>query len=204
MREEIKKYSHYISGTVLDVGSGTGNRYKDLFKYQKYTTMDVYEGDGIDIVAKAEKIPLPDSSIDSVVCTQVFEHLKYPFESSREIYRVMKKGGHLLLTVPQMNELHEEPNDFFRYTKFGLISMFEEAGFRTIAYEQRGGFFTTVAQIKIRYLIDRFKLYKRPLLGKIVCKFVIIYAKSMMWLDKLDKSEANRKNTLGWCFVFQK
>ncbi len=204
LREQVIKYSKYITGKTLDVGAGEGGRYKGLFPCSEYLTMDVEKFPGVDIVGRAEKIPIPDSSVDSIVCTQVLEHLNLPFEATREFFRILKPGGHILLTAPQINELHEEPNDFFRYTKFGLISMFESAGFKVIAYEQRGGFFTTVAQIKIRYMIDKFKLYKRPLLGKIVGKMILPYGKFAMWLDTLDKSEANRKNTLGWCFIFKK
>jgi predicted SAM-dependent methyltransferase len=204
LRREVIKYAHYITGKVLDVGAGEGGRYKGLFPCKEYITMDIDAGKGVDIVGRAEGIPLKDNEIDSIVCTQVLEHLNLPFEAVKEFYRVLKIGGHILLTAPQTNELHEEPNDFFRYTKFGLIDMFERAGFKTISYEQRGGFFTTRAQMLIRYLIDRLELYQRPLFGKVIGKFILVYGKVMMWFDTLDKSGANRKNTLGWCFVFKK
>jgi SAM-dependent methyltransferase len=204
LRQQVIKYSKYITGKTLDIGSGEGGRYKGLFPCSEYLTMDVKAGEGINIVGRAESIPVPDHSIDSIVCTQVLEHLNKPFESVAEMYRIIKKGGHVLLTAPQINELHEEPNDFFRYTKFGLISMFEERGFETIVYEQRGGFFTTRGQMLIRFLIDRFQLYKNSLSGKILGKIILVYGKFMMWLDTIDRSEANRKNTLGWCFIFKK
>lgn len=205
LRKQIEHYVSYLcGGVVLDVGAGQGDRYSELIKCDKYLRMDVEKYDGIDIVGRAEKIPLGDSSIDSVICTQVFEHLKYPQRSAQELHRILKSGGILLITAPQVNELHEEPNDFYRYTKFGLIELFESCGFKTVIYEQRGGFFTTIAQIRIRYLIDKFKLYKRPLIGRITGKFLAIYGKIMMWLDILDKSNANKKHTLGWCFIFKK
>jgi len=204
LRQEVIKYAPYITGKVLDVGADDGGRYRGLFPCDEYITMDVNAEKGVDVVGRAEKIPLHDGEFDSIVCTQVLEHLNLPFDAVKEFYRVLKTGGHVLLTAPQMNELHEEPNDFFRYTKFGLIDMFENVGFKTVAYEQRGGFFTTRGQILIRYLIDRLSLYKKPVFGRIIGKFILVYGKLMMWLDTVDTSEANRKNTLGWCFVFQK
>ncbi len=204
LRQQVIKYSKYIVGETLDIGAGEGGRYKGIFPCSKYITMDVEKFPGVDVVGRAESIPMRDNSIDSIVCTQVMEHLNKPFEAVEEFYRILKTGGHILVTAPQMNELHEEPNDFFRYTKFGLISMFENIGFKTIVYEQRGGFFTTRAQILIRYLIDKLRLYKRPILGRVLGKFILIYGKFMMLLDTFDKSEANRKNTLGWCFIFEK
>ncbi len=204
LRKQVMKYAHYITGKVLDVGAGDGERYKGLFSCEQYLTMDVHAGPGIDVVGRGEKIPLPSMSIDSIVCTQVFEHLNLPFEAVKEFHRILKQGGYVLLTAPQMNELHEEPNDFFRYTKYGLIHMFENGGFKTIAHEQRGGFFTTRAQMLIRYLIDRFHLYQHPIIGKLVGKCILPYGKMMMWFDVLDTSQSNRKHTLGWCMVFQK
>lgn len=204
LRQQVIKYAHHITGKTLDVGAGEGGRYKGLFPCKEYLTMDIDARKGVDIVGRAEKIPLSDSEVDSIVCTQVLEHLNLPFESVKEFYRVLKPGGHILLTAPQWNELHEEPHDYFRYTKFGLIDMFEHVGFETIAYEQRGGFFTTRGQMMIRYLVDRLELYKRPLFGKIIGKCLLVYGHFMMWLDTLDTSVANRKNTLGWCFVFKK
>ena len=120
--KQIRKFSHYIKGKVLDVGAGEVNRYGKYFKFDEYIKMDPRHGDKVDLVGSADNIPLDSESIDSIVCTQVFEHLENPQKSAEEIYRVLKKGGHVLLTVPQMNELHEEPYDFFRYTKFGLKS----------------------------------------------------------------------------------
>ncbi len=204
LRSQIKSKASYITGKVLDIGSGEGGRYKGLFPSSEYLTMDTEAGEGVSLVGRAEKIPLGDSSIDSIVCTQVLEHLNKPFESVQEMYRILRTGGHVLITAPQMNELHEEPHDYFRYTKFGLTDMFENSGFKVLSCEQRGGYFTVRAQIAIRYTIDRFGLYNRPALGRILGKFIWVYGKFMMWLDSIDTSVANRKNTLGWCMVFEK
>jgi len=204
LSKQIKKASRYISGKVLDVGAGTGDRYSGSFNYDEYIRMDIKSGEGIDLVGRAENIPLKDQSVDSVVCTQVFEHLNLPEKSASEVYRVLKTGGHLLITVPQMNEMHEEPNDFFRYTKFGLKDLFERQGFKTVYSNQRGGFFTTLAQMRMRYLIDRYKLYSKPFIGRFFSKLFYIYGNYMMWRDRLDRSTANRKHAIGWCFVFKK
>jgi SAM-dependent methyltransferase len=202
--KQIREVKHYITGKVLDVGAGEINRYSRHFSYTQYTRMDSKHADKVDLVGKAEKIPAPDESFDSVVCTQVFEHLEFPEESAKEIFRVLKSGGYLLITVPQMNELHEEPYDYWRYTKFGVRSLFEKAGFTTLEESQRGGYFATVAQMKIRYFIDRFSLYKRPFLGKILAPFMSVYGRLNIYLDSFDTSVANRKHTIGWCFVFKK
>jgi SAM-dependent methyltransferase len=202
--KQIRKFSHYINGKVLDVGAGEVNRYGKYFKYDEYIKMDPRHTDHADLVGSADNIPLENESVDSVVCTQVFEHLENPQKSAEEIFRILKKGGHVLLTVPQMNELHEEPYDFFRYTKFGLQSMFKKSGFEVVVIDQRGGYYSTVAQIKVRHMIDKYGLYKNKTLNIIFAPVCKIYGKLAIWLDHLDKSVANRKHAIGWCIVLQK
>lgn len=202
--QQIKKYSFYIKGKVLDVGAGDFSRYRGLFTCEEYIKLDIKKSENIDVVGRVEDLPFKNDSFDSVVCTQVFEHVDNPFKAASEIYRVLKKGGHCLITVPQTNELHEEPYDYFRYTKFGLTKMFTKQGFEILKCEQRGGFFSLCSQFIIRYLIDRFRLYQKKILGRFLNIFLKIFGRFMIFLDKLDKSRANRKHTIGWCLVLRK
>ncbi len=204
LAKQVSAVAHYASGKMLDVGAGQVDRYGKRFAISEHIKMDVAAGLNVDVVGSADAIPLPDESIDTVLCTQVFEHLRHPFESAREIYRVLKPGGYFIMTVPQMNELHEEPHDFFRYTRYGLESMFSETGFTVVEFSQRGGFFSMVLQIKIRYLIDLLHLYKRPFLGRVFNFCFKVEGFFAILLDRLDGSVANRKHTIGWCFVLKK
>lgn len=204
LRKQIQKYSPYIKGVVLDAGSGKSNRYSDLFTdVSRYITLDIDSDNDPEIVASVEDMPLRDGTIDAVVSTQVLEHLRHPEVAIGEFYRVLKIGGYALVSVPQCGELHEEPNDYFRFTNFGIKYLFEDAGFDVISIDQRGGFFSSIAQLKVRYLIDRFGLYGRWYI-KLLLPIFKIYGKFMIFLDKLDKSSANRKHSLGWCLLVQK
>ena len=204
LQEQINNVSKYISGKVLDVGAGESNRYGSYFNSDKYIRMDVVDRKDVDIVGRADNIPLKDESIDSIICTQVFEHLDTPFESAAELFRVVKKGGHVLVTVPQMNELHEEPHDYFRYTNFGMHTVFEKAGFTVVKEDQRGGVYAVIAQILIRYWIDNYQLHNRKILGRFFGKFINLFGRFMMVLDRHTKNDAAKKHTIGWCFVFKK
>lgn len=204
LQEQVKQFAKYINGRVLDVGSGTHNRYQHLFNFDEYIKMDIIEGKGVDIIGSADSIPFGNESFDSAVSTQVFEHLEFPEKAAQEIYRILKKRGYVLITVPQWNELHEEPHDYWRFTKFGARKIFERNGFETKEYTQLGGFFTTILQMKIRYLTDVLKLHKRPILGCIASQFFKILGTTAIMFDRLDKSAANKKHAIGWCFVFQK
>ncbi len=203
LQEQIKKYGPYIKGKTLDAGSGSYSRYKHLLSSSEIIRMDIQKGPNVDVVGRAEEMPFEDGQFDSVISTQVFEHLEYPEKAAAETSRVLKPGGFLLITVPQWNELHEEPHDYWRYTSFGVKSLFERNGFSTVAYDQYGGFFSTYAQIGIRYLIDRLNLYQRSW-GRLASFIFRIFGSVAIWFDKLDKSKANRKHTIGWAFVFKK
>lgn len=204
LAQQIKKAAHYVRGAVLDVGCGPHSRYEHLFTFESYMRMDIAPGDGVDIVGSADNIPAGDSSFDSVVSTQVFEHLEFPAESAREIFRVLKPGGYALITAPQWNETHEEPHDYWRYTRFGLESLFTRAGFEVIEMKKRGGYRATMAQTRIRYYLDRYHLHSRPLLGRLARYAFALYGKLAVWRDARDHSKANQKHAIGWCAVFQK
>jgi SAM-dependent methyltransferase len=73
-------------------------------------------------------LPFEVASFDTVVCTEVLEHVPEPAQVVREIARVLKPNGYVILTTPLYYPIHEEPYDFFRFTPFGLRHPFNEAG----------------------------------------------------------------------------
>lgn len=204
IRRQLIGVAKYIRGDVLDVGGGEKTRYKNLFTFRTFACLDVYVGEGIDIVASADAIPLPDESKDSVLSTQMLEHVKYPEKCVREMYRVLKKGGYAVITAPQWNELHAEPHDYWRYTKYGFIELFERNGFAVVEYQQRGGFFSNAAQMTIRYFMDRFALHRHPIAARVCSRLFWVLGTFAVFLDRHDASVANRKHAIGWCFVFRK
>ncbi len=204
LKKQVKKYAHYIKGVVLDAGSGDGERYKKFFNFDKYISLDINSNNGADIVGSVENIPLESNSVDSVISTQVLEHVKNSVKAVSEFYRVLKPGGHCLVTVPQLNELHEEPHDYFRFTKYGLEEIFSNAGFKIILIDQRGGFWSANMQIQIRYAIDLFRLNKIRLLRWIFQPFILLNGILAVFFDFFDRSRASRKHAIGWLIIAQK
>jgi SAM-dependent methyltransferase len=134
---------------VLDVGAG-GAPYRELFAAQTYTTADhaaTLHGGDVDIVAPADALPLADGTFDAVLCTQVLEHVPHPLAVLRELKRVLVPGGRLIATVPFVWEEHEQPHDFFRYTRYGIGHLLGEAGFDQLDVRARTDCFTTLAQL---------------------------------------------------------
>lgn len=136
---------------VLDAGGGDAP-YREMFAHVHYVTADwpqsVHEGAArSDIVASLDDLPVTDGSFDSVLSTQVLEHVPDPGKVLSELFRVLCPGGRLWLTAPLVWPLHEEPFDFYRYTSFGLRTLLVEAGFADVEVEPRNGYFGTMAEL---------------------------------------------------------
>jgi 2-polyprenyl-3-methyl-5-hydroxy-6-metoxy-1,4-benzoquinol methylase len=125
----------FNGATVLDAGAGDGAWQKKILHAVNYISMDLGVGDNtldyshLHIKGDLSKIPLDSNSIDVVICIQVLEHVKEPWTVLSEFYRVLKPGGILYLTCPQGVPLHQEPFDFYRYTKHGLQYLMQKSGF---------------------------------------------------------------------------
>ncbi len=102
--------------------------------------------DRVDLVGTAYRIPAPDASFDTVLCTDVLEHLEEPAAALAEAVRVLRPGGHGIYTVPLFWPLHEEPRDFYRYTRHGLRHRFEAAGLEVVEIRALTGFWLTFGQ----------------------------------------------------------
>jgi hypothetical protein len=136
---------------VLDVGAGE-QPYRELFGHVHYMTTDwansVHPGARrADFVAPADDLPVPACSFDAVLSTQVLEHVAEPANVLREMHRLLVPGGRIYLTLPLAWELHEEPFDFYRYTRYGISHLLRVHGFTEIDARPRNDCFTTVAQL---------------------------------------------------------
>lgn len=200
LKKQIKEHGHYIDGDVLDIGCGLFDRYSELFSFKKYLKMDIDENNKPDIIGGAEDIPLGDNSIDSIVCMQVLGDVWDLKKSFSEFFRVLKHGGRVLVTESLVAAMHDEPNDFWRFTNYSIERLFKEAGFHILVSQKRGGFFACVAQNTIRYMIDKLNLYNN-FLGKILRYPLSLFGRFMIFLDKIDKSKASGRQTMGWCVV---
>lgn len=136
---------------VLDVGAGDAP-YRELFAHTDYRTVDwaasVHDlARASDFVASADALPVEDASVGAVVFTQVLEHVPDPVAVLTEAHRVLVPGGRLLVTVPLVWELHEEPHDYWRYTPHSLRYVTRRAGFAEIEIDARGDCLATLAQL---------------------------------------------------------
>lgn len=121
------------SSTILDAGAGEC-QYKKYCKHLKYTSQDFgkYDGKGdskgiqtgkrdsskIDIISDIVDMPIEPETFDSVLCVEVLEHIPRPLDALKEIYRVLKKRGTLILTAPFSSLAHYSP--YYFYSGFSL------------------------------------------------------------------------------------
>jgi len=133
------------NASILDAGAGE-SVYKKLFSHCSYKAIDLAVGESrwnysnLDYVGPLHDMPIEDGVFDAVLCTQVLEHLEWPRESVKEMYRVLKPGGKLYMTVPMAHPVHQAPYDFFRYTSYGIESICKHSGFQNIKVTPFGGF----------------------------------------------------------------
>jgi SAM-dependent methyltransferase len=124
---------------VLDVGCGH-KPYRECFGAAQYLGMDHAADDSApDFLGDACRLPVRTGSVDIVFSSQVIEHVPRPEQMLLELRRVLKPNGRLVLTGPMYWPLHEEPFDFYRFTKHGFAFLLQNAGFSEWIIREDGG-----------------------------------------------------------------
>lgn len=125
----LSQSTDYIHGRVLDFGAGTA-KYKSLIvpHAKTYTSFDMIAGPNTDVVGDVLAPPFPDNSFETVICTQVMEHVREPWTMIEQISRILAPGGVCILTTPFLLPYHADPHDYFRYTTEGGSALFTRAG----------------------------------------------------------------------------
>lgn len=192
----IAEHAHEMTGDVLDVGGGP-RRYAGAFAHaHSYRTLDIDPKTKPDILSSATEIPLPDASVDSIICAQVLGDIASPKDALREMARILKPGGKLLVTEALTAELHDEPHDFWRFTPYGF-QMLLEPEFTNIHMELRGGFRCVQLQNWIRYWIDRLSLHSHPIFARAFSLLCTVRTKYAIARDAYDASPAKQRFALG-------
>jgi SAM-dependent methyltransferase len=117
-----------------------------------------------------------------VLSTQTLEHVEQPQRAVAEMARVLRPGGHLILSAPQTWRVHEQPYDFFRYTRFGLRHLLTSSGLDVLSVVPQGGVWHTVGQIVNNAVHRRIRPYV-PLYA-----MYLIYLANNMIFDALERA----------------
>ncbi|HEY4495214.1 MAG TPA: class I SAM-dependent methyltransferase [Candidatus Paceibacterota bacterium] len=143
--------SQHARGKVIDIGCGMMHYKEFITKLPTVTRYDALDIEAramsVDIIGDVQNMDaIKSNTYDTVLCLQVIEHIPNPFRAINEIYRILKPNGVLILSAPHLSRLHEEPNDFYRYTKYGLRYMLEKSEFKDISIIPVGGLFSFIGQ----------------------------------------------------------
>lgn len=144
--EMIYKLScQHLSYTSQDFGKYTGKNVKKGLQTGEFNARRV------DIISDITRIPVESASFDYVLCTEVFEHIPNPFTALKEISRIHKVDGTLILTAPHCSLTHFYPYYFYSgFSREFYKTILPLFGYKIISVETNGNYFTWVAQEIIR------------------------------------------------------
>lgn len=136
----LARHRWALSGRLLDAGCGN-QPFADWYAplVTDVIALDAAPLDGVSVLGFADELPFAAACFDSVLCTEVLEHVTDAERACRELFRVLRPGGHLVMTVPYLYPTHEAPYDFRRFTHFGVRSLLERHGFEVVSLDAKGG-----------------------------------------------------------------
>ena len=180
----IAANAHLAHGVLLDVGCGL-KPYEKIFapyveKYYgtEYSSTSGFRGNRADAAGDASAMPFADASVDTILCTEVMEHVNHPEKVIEEFVRILKPDGIIITTAPFFYPIHDAL-DFFRYTDEGIAVMMRRHGLEIEKIEPLSGTGLTVAMMFNFYLFDLGFLWTkwmypvglvlRPVLWLLIC-----------------------------------
>ncbi|MCD8484173.1 class I SAM-dependent methyltransferase [Candidatus Woesebacteria bacterium] len=183
----LEKYTD--GGDFLDAGAGK-LAYRSLLQEHgdTYTSSDFQKvHKDLDVVTDIEKMSFKSKKFDVVFCSQVLEHVPHPWHAMGEIYRVLKPSGTAIITVPMLGYIHNAPYDFYRYTRYGLQMLAEDAGFTVLEITPIGGFFAFLGYVFATVISP---LYGIPVIGKLLVPLLYPLYWVLLQLDRMTKNES--------------
>jgi SAM-dependent methyltransferase len=148
---------------VLDAGAGEG-QYKHYFARHRYCGFDLGVGDAawnytqLDVLGDLAALPFRDAAFDACISIVTLEHVQRPRRVVCEMARALAPGGRILIVTPFEWEEHQQPHDYFRFTRYSLRYLLDQAGFDQIAIRPVGGFFRLLS----RRMLAALKFFPGP------------------------------------------
>lgn len=152
LRRDLRRILSPLKGRILDIGCGN-KPYQSLADLaEEYIGLDVCDNPKVDIVVDSMKPwPLESSSFDTVLCTQVLEHVPHTEQLLRGIQEVMKPGGLLIVTAPFIYNAHGIPEDYHRFSVYGMEKLLSES-FEIVETKSQGGVGSTIGILCLNWL----------------------------------------------------
>ena len=140
--KDLEEAKEYMKGMVLDIGGGQKRGTFEKPNNARWIVLDVTEEYKPDVLTDAHKLPIKTGVIDGIKCTEVLQYLENPDEVLKEMNRVLKPGGFIILSVPfNLGGMLDFP-ELQRFTDYKLKKMLK--GFDINALKKQGLFFTVL------------------------------------------------------------
>ena len=151
----------HVRGRLLDLGCGQRPFEDMLLEHAgSYVGLEYdrqrYRLTPPDIWGSALDLPFRDASFDAVLASQVLEHVPEPAQLFQEVSRILKPGGHLILTAPHIWGIHEVPHDYFRFTPYGLEYLARKVALEPLCVRPMAGYWVT-AGARFCYYLRQFE-----------------------------------------------
>lgn len=137
-------------GKILDIGGrDRGGFNKPKKNVKEWIFADIVKEHNPDLVLDVANMKvIPNNSIDVINAMELFEHVKEVEKGLSECYRVLKKGGTILISCPFLYRVHGDPYDYQRYTDQKWAEELKKIGFKKINITIMGKFFTVLVDMK--------------------------------------------------------
>jgi SAM-dependent methyltransferase len=201
IEDAVRKFASSLppGARVLDAGAGEGH-YRPFFAAQRYLGLDLAVGDSawdyskLDVLADLTALPFRDAVFDAALNVVTLEHVKEPARVLAELSRTLAPAARLLLIVPHEWEEHQQPHDYFRYTRYGVEYLLRQAGFEDFEIRPVGGFFRLLS----RRLLNALQFFPGPLM----LLAAIFFVPPALLLPMLEPLDRRQNFTLGYiCFA---
>jgi SAM-dependent methyltransferase len=154
----------HARGRLLDLGCGRVplyGAYRALVA--EVTCVDWAEAEHVDLAHDlSTPLPFSDAAFDTVILSDVLEHVPEPALLWREMARVLAPGGTILMNVPFFYWLHAHPHDYYRYTRFALERFVAMNGLVLLTLRPLGGIGEVLADLLAK-LLDKLPVVGAPL-----------------------------------------
>jgi len=137
----------YEFGSLQVPGQTCVADFRTLFPDDEYVGCDMREGPGVDKVLNLHDIDLPSNSVGTVLCLDTLEHVEYPRKALKEIYRVLKPEGIVVISSVMDFPIHDHPNDYWRFTPEAFMSILSPYSHSFVGFQGRETFPHTVIGI---------------------------------------------------------
>lgn len=182
----IEFYKHSLANInpmchILDLGGGKGYLRKVLTNQKNIIGLDLKKMKGVDVIGDGHFLPFKDNVFDVIICSEVLEHAYSPQQFISEIKRTLKPIGKLFLSTRFIFPIHGAPQDYYRFTEYGLQYLLRD--FNRINIEPHrstlGTFITIIWNLKRKTFMERCLIL-------VFCSLLVLLDKLRLFPDKND------------------